>query len=50
MKNFREFADKYILTDEIIDIIEKLDSDLLKIQSMLNSKFIKDIKNKIEEW
>lgn len=30
--------------------MEKLDTDMLKIQSMLNSKYIKTCKAEVEEW
>lgn len=48
--NFRERKDQFIIGDDIVDIMEKLDSDLLKIQSMLNSKYIKSCKAEVEEW
>ena len=46
---YREFKDKYILS-EVGDLFEKLDSDLLRIQSMLGSKYVSQIKLEVEEW
>ena len=50
VKTFRDYTDKFIITDEITEIIEKLDTDLLKIQSMMSSKYVSAIKEEVEEW
>ena len=49
VKKYRDFKDKYILVDTA-DIFEKLESDLMKIQGIMNSKYIKEIKEEVEQW
>jgi len=46
---YRDFKDKFIVI-EITEIFEKLDDDLLKIQSMLGSKFSSEIKDCLQTW
>lgn len=50
IKNYRDSGSKFILGEQTGEVLETLDTDLLKIQSMLNSKYVKAIKDEVEEW
>ena len=41
---------RFIFTDQVSEIIEKIDQDALKIQSMLNSKYAYIIKEDLDLW
>lgn len=46
---YRDLKEKYILSG-VTDCFEKLDDHLLKIQSMLSSKFAFEIKDNLQNW
>jgi dynein heavy chain len=46
---YREFKDKFVLSG-VADLFERLDDHLLKIQSMLSSKFAVEIRETLQSW